>query len=165
MTDPINATLSDPSFLHALSAAAFAGLLVWAAMCDVARLRIPNSACLAIVGLFPVFAATAPGGFPWLLAGVISAALLILGLIAFSHGLMGGGDVKLMSAVALWAGPERVLDFLFATALAGGALAVLMTAWLRFALLDHGPMIGRKLPYGVAIGIGAALAVFVPFAV
>lgn len=162
MTDPITATIPGLPGLHTICGIAFAGLLAWAAYSDASWLRIPNRASLAIAAIFPIYAMSAPGGFPWILAAVIAVALLVLGLIAFSHGFVGGGDVKLMSAAALWAGPERVLDFLFITALIGGALGILVLIWDRLPISGPAAFASGKLPYGVAIAAGAILAVVVP---
>ena len=72
---------------------------------DVETLRIPNRLCLALVALYPAHLLASPiaGG----LAGRASARHG--GLRgrpgAFAAGWMGGGDVKLMAATALWVGP------------------------------------------------------------
>ncbi len=160
MIDPITAAFS-PISIHILLCAIFASLLCWAACCDAIRRRIPNAASLAIACLFPAYAATAPGGFPWLLAALIAAALLVLGVIAFSHGLIGGGDAKLISATALWAGPERLLDFLFITAVAGGVLGLAALFAARHAGLGGMGFSDGKLPYGIAIATGGFLAVLI----
>lgn len=165
MTDPtfdLNPDLSAALFsAHGLPLAIFVGLLAWAGYSDATRLRIPNTVSLALAGLFPAYAYLVPGGFPWLLAAIIAMALLVLGIIAFAHGLIGGGDAKMLSAVALWAGPEHVLDFLMITALAGGVLGVAALISARFAGLGGTVLSGGKLPYGVAIAAGGLMAVVV----
>ena len=80
---------------------------------------------------------------------------------------LGGGDAKIMAALILWLGPAAVLPFLLWTAIAGGALAlILLTARSRLpALAGIGPAwVGRlmepkgDIPYGVAICLGALKA-------
>lgn len=155
----------DPTSVHLLLKAILAGLLAWAAWQDLTRLRIPNAASLAIAALFPAFAYSAPTAFPWMMALVIGAGMLALGVIAFNTGWIGGGDAKLLAATALWAGPERLLDFLFVTAIAGGALGVLALVSARLVGVSIGALGDGKLPYGVAIAAGgiAAIAVFPAF--
>ena len=65
--------------------------------------------------------------------------------------MLGGGDVKLLAAAALWTGSAALLPFLMATALAGGLLAAL---FLAFARREGKPV---ALPYGVAIAAGGIL--------
>jgi prepilin peptidase CpaA len=65
--------------------------------------------------------------------------------------MLGGGDVKLLAASALWTGSAALLPFLTATALAGGLLAAVFLVFARRG--------GRRvaLPYGVAIAAGGLL--------
>ena len=91
----------------------------------------------------------------------------------FSRGLIGGGDVKLLAAATLWAGPAATLPLLVVTALLGGLLCILLVtpagaliAALRPTLLDSAgdPTRGADrvlVPYGVAIS-AAALIVMIP---
>jgi len=86
----------------------------------------------------------------------------------FAFGWIGGGDAKLMAAASLWLGLRGIAPFALYTALAGGALALLLvamrSAWLR-PFADAGPAWTRRLatpgesaPYGVAIAVGALAA-------
>ena len=86
--------------------------------------------------------------------------------------MLGGGDVKLLAALAVWAGTAEALRFLLVTALAGGGLAL---AWLWYCRIgwaalaplraafggpavlssfDPAAAMDRGLPYGVAIAAG-----------
>jgi prepilin peptidase CpaA len=93
--------------------------------------------------------------------------------------LIGGGDVKLIAALSLWAGPEQFVWFMLVTTLTGGALS-LVSLWYRRwgGLIEaHLAMLGlatagsripalpdapseqpaarlATLPYGVAIAAG-----------
>ena len=49
-------------------------------------------------------------------------------MAAFAVGALGGGDVKLLAAVSLFAGPGRLVDFLIITAIAGGLLGLAILA-------------------------------------
>ena len=87
----------------------------------------------------------------------------------FACNLIGGGDVKLMSAIALWAGPMRIFDFLFVTAIMGGLVAAGVLASLHLRRRHLAPVGGAsggagstEIPYGVAISIGG---MFVAYAI
>ena len=82
-----------------------------------------------------------------------ATAVFVAGAVAFRFRLLGGGDVKLIAAAALWLGAAALGPFLLATALAGGALAV------GFLLARHARREGLAagLPYGIAIAAGGIL--------
>jgi prepilin peptidase CpaA len=84
----------------------------------------------------------------------------------FSRGLMGGGDVKLLTAATLWAGPGLTPSLLIVTAVLGGllTLALLSPLALRAVFAPAAVADAAKrmpVPYGVAIA-GAALIVTIP---
>lgn len=142
----------------------FCLVLVLAAVSDLRRLTIPNTLVLATIGLWLVFAIASPS-LSWnvLLAVACSLGVVALGLPLFARGIVGGGDVKLIAAVALWAGPSELLPFLFHTAIAGGVLTLawLFSAPLRYALNRVGLQVelqaSRQVPYAVAIATGGLL--------
>jgi len=141
---------------------AFAITVVAAAITDIKYRLIPNSLCLIISALWAPYAIFMTGE---LLYPLITALIILaLGIGAFSAGWLGGGDAKLLAVCALWMGPAHILLFLFHTALAGGALALLwrFEGPVRFALarggMDVQVAVTRELPYGLAIAVGALLA-------
>jgi len=69
---------------------------------------------------------------------------------AFYAGMMGGGDVKLASALALWFSPGSTLKFLVLMSLAGGVLTIGILALHR----ARGRAGRPEIPYGVAIAFG-----------
>ena len=107
-----------PLHLHLVPLAGFAGLMAMAAFEDFRRLVIPNAVTLALCLLWPLHLATAATINPSATFGAVgcAAAVFIAGALLFSRGLMGGGDVKLLSAAALWAGPGMTPQLLVATA-------------------------------------------------
>ena len=145
---------------------------------DLRSARIPNrltyNALVAGLGL-----RAAVLGFPGLKSG--AAGILVAGslfLLLFVLGAMGGGDVKLMTAVAAWVGSSHVVTLLLAAALAGGVLALGRTIFrnmlgetfrniigLVFFRLNSGmqphPELNvqspgsQRIPFGVAIALGA----------
>lgn len=146
--------------------AAPAAVFVWAALSDARRYLIPNAASVLLAALFAVYAFAVPEGVlsgPSILAHAATGAVVFgLGAGLFYAGIMGGGDVKLFAAAALWAGPERIADALLATALAGGVLGVAMLAVRRLtsraAPTPSGETavsaVDARLPYGIAIAAG-----------
>jgi prepilin peptidase CpaA len=129
----------------------------WSAVSDVRAYVIPNWTSLLIIASFLVAALFTPYAplIPGLLAG---GGVLVLGLGMFALGWMGGGDVKLFSALALWCGPSRLASFTLVTSLAGAALALVMLSPLRrfapSASQEARSAARQPMPYGVAIGIG-----------
>lgn len=151
-------------FADRLALTAFAGLLVWAAWSDLREYTIPNRLCLAIAALYPIHV-IAVGGYG-LVPGAFAAAgaTFAAGFALFAFRVAGGGDVKLMTGVALWAGPTMIADFLVMTALAGGLLAALLAAraWRHSVEASPDGTMGlrliairdTKVPYGAAIALG-----------
>lgn len=152
--------------------AVFAALLLLAAIEDVRRRRIPNALTAAMAVLFLPYAMVAPHEPALLDAAGLALATFLIGWLLFARGWIGGGDVKLITAATLWAGPELILPFLLVTSLAGGALALLALAtshWaplVSFTLGNLGllrlvpPVPADTLPYGLAIAIGGLFVAF-----
>jgi prepilin peptidase CpaA len=143
------------SGLHILALLAFAILLVWAAIEDMRRRQISNWVSLSAAALYPLFAATSHTPLNWPISIAIAVATLAAGFALFAANLLGGGDAKLMSAVALWAGQGLILMFLFVMTTAGGVLAIAVLLRQRFAPAAAAVGEGATgLPYGVAIAAG-----------
>src|SRR5579872_1726255 len=144
-----------------LVCSAFLAILAWAACSDAATFKIPDAASLGLLFLYPVHVLASPAAPGWLAAGGVAALVFAVGLILFARGLWGGGDVKLLTAVALWAGPHGILPALLVMAMAGGVLALLAGAMLyvqrwRAAARNATAVAGMPLPYGVAIACGGS---------
>lgn len=146
-------------------------LMASAALVDLRRLVIPNSVVVALCLLWlPHMAATGAPMGAVVESAACAAIVFVGGALLFAGGLVGGGDVKLFAAAALWAGAAAVPRLLMLTALVGGALALLFLSPLGprlAALRDADPASagsgvlpgGRTpIPYGIAIA-GAALIV------
>ena len=129
-----------------------AALLVGAGAQDLRSMQIANGFSLAIAGLFVVWAAAGLAGgqmsFEDLALSLgCGVAVFGVGAAAFAFGALGGGDVKLLAAVSLFAGPQRLPDFLIITAVAGGLLGLAILA---------GAPIGRPAMAGAANASDAA---------
>jgi prepilin peptidase CpaA len=150
-------------------------LLLYVATIDIATRLIRNEICLvlALLGIASQFAS------PMQIAQSLIAAtiLLLLLLVIYQRGLIGGGDVKLLVALAVGLPLTGVIQLLTITALAGGVLALvhLMMRLLPYPrLAPAGSSLVRRvyaierwrhlrhapLPYGVAIACGGIWTVF-----
>jgi prepilin peptidase CpaA len=129
--------------------AVLAVLLLVAAIGDLRSRTIPNWLTGA-VALLAIGWWWANGWALWPdIAIQIAIALLLLLLFGalFAFGAMGGGDVKLIVALALWLPPSVVPEMLMVMALAGGVLTIAMLIWHRWRKAEGRP----EIPYGVAI--------------
>lgn len=129
-----------------------ATILVVAAVIDIRTFTISNRLNLTVALLAPVYwASVALSPWPGVavqLAGGAAVFLLLAG--AFYAGMMGGGDVKLAAALALWFPPLGTIRFLVLMSLAGGILTLVILAWHRAQKREGRP----EIPYGVAIAFG-----------
>ncbi len=89
------------------------------------------------------------------IAGIVFA--LFVG--AFALGQMGGGDVKLIGALALWLPLQPLIAMLTAMALLGGVLTLAMVG---ARLVRRRPLAGIEIPYGVAITLAALIVLHEP---
>lgn len=152
--------------LASLILLAAAGLLLFAALHDVATMTIPNWVSIALAVLFLPAAALAQ--FSLTQAGLhigVGAAMLVVSIILFMLGVFGGGDAKLLAAASLWAGPSGLSVFIMGVALWGGALAIVVIAARRFVPVEAAPpyvreplIEGNGVPYAVAIAGGGVMA-------
>ncbi len=129
-----------------------ATILVVAAVIDVRTFTISNKLNLTVALLAPVYwLSVALSPWPDMAVQVAAAAtVLVLFACAFYAGMMGGGDVKLAAALALWFSPFATLKFLVLTSLAGGVLTLAVLVWHRVRNREGRP----EIPYGVAIAFG-----------
>jgi prepilin peptidase CpaA len=171
----------------------FVGFLVMlglAALTDIRERRIPNRLTGALAALYPVYVLVSPVPVAWPAALGLATVVFLIGLGLFARELIGGGDVKLIAAVSLWAGPEHFVWFMLITTLAGGALSLISLCYRRWSgvieahlaalglaaigglggIVSEAPRSGptaashpATLPYGVAIAAGG-IALIIEFA-
>ena len=143
--------MPDGIFQYGLLGGLAIALLI-AAFTDIRRRQITNWLNGAIALTAPLY---------WWASGLdlwpgvalqlgVALAVFAVGAGLFAIRAMGGGDVKLLTALALWVPPLVFMKLLIVMALVGGALTVGMGVW-------H-VMRRRKdrlaVPYGVAIAFG-----------
>lgn len=151
-------------FDHVAAAAALA-CVAGAAYADIRHFEIPDGWSIAITALFAVFVVIAPPVEPWWAHVAAGAIVFFIGALLFSRGWLGGGDVKLLAACALWAGFSGLPSLLIGTAFAGGVLALVAIIGRMLAtpsVTYRGLQRGGPLPYAVAILGGAMLLATMP---
>jgi prepilin peptidase CpaA len=137
-------------FSYALLAGLAIALLI-AALTDLLHRRIGNWLTGGIALAAPLF---------WYASGLdlfdigiqIAIAFATFAVLAgfFALGAMGGGDVKLLTALALWVQPLPYLTLLVMMALAGGLITLICGGW-HIVRRCEGKV---AVPYGIAIAIG-----------
>jgi prepilin peptidase CpaA len=117
-----------------------------------------------LAALHDVLARTVPNWMPMALAGVgilqsalderliasltVGATVFILSGLCWKRGWLGGGDVKLLGAVAVAMPPVAVPTFIAAVAMAGGVLSLVYLALGRLL-----PGLRKQHPIGRAVGL------------
>lgn len=118
-------------------------VLVIAAITDIRHRKIPNWIPLTVFGLYAVYL-----GVQWAVAPaeplIQPLSSLATGAIVtvvftgfFAFGWLGGGDVKLISALGFWAGKDYIVSFILIMAIMGGLVAL-----FYFLKHSHRPDIG-----------------------
>lgn len=139
---------------------ALGALLLAAGIEDARRRTIANGTNAAVALLAPAWW-WAQGYTLWpdvALQLVLAALVLALFAGAFALGMMGGGDVKLIAALALWLPVVPFLNLLIVMSIVGGAVTVLMMVESRFAPKEG----ALEIPYGVAIAFAGLMALREP---
>jgi prepilin peptidase CpaA len=127
-------------------------LLLWAGVVDIKTRTISNRLNLAIALVAPLFW-WSTGVDLWPDAAIrvgVAIAVFLLFALAFQLGAMGGGDVKLAAALALWFAPGDTLFLIVLMSLAGGVLTLIVMIEHRIKQNEGRP----QVPYGVAISFG-----------
>jgi prepilin peptidase CpaA len=142
--------------LNALMLGALALLLVSAGIEDVRTREIANWKNATIALVAPLWW-WLNGLSPWPdLAIQLGVAFAVFAFFwaMFHFGGMGGGDVKMIGALALWFPFQALLWMLIIMSLVGGALTLLLVIE-RAVRRKKGAI---EVPYGVAIAIAALIS-------
>jgi prepilin peptidase CpaA len=148
-------------FSYGLLSALAIALLI-AAFTDLRRRQIDNWLNASIALVAPIFWLV--NGQSWIDVGFhLGIALFMFIILAgmFALRVMGGGDVKLLTALALWIQPVLFLQLLMVMSVLGGILT-LVVAGLHYARRHTGRI---KVPYGIAIsfaGLWALASQYLP---
>lgn len=138
-------------------------LLLAAALQDGWRLQISDWISVAIaVAAFGGLALAGPSIDLWQNFALF-AAVLAVGTFMFGRGWMGGGDIKLLAASALWFDLSSGWRLLVAIAIAGGLEALIVMILRRLSwpgsIRQRALLLrrGEGIPYGIAIALGVVL--------
>ncbi len=175
--------------LATLMGIALSAVALGAIWFDVREQRLPNA--LTVGALVLALLLRLPEGFSSLGSGLAGAGIgFALALPFFLTGGLGGGDVKLLTAVGAFLGPHRIWFALLVMAIVGGVMAVgvivrhrafrqtlsnLHAIFVTFGARTFRGWQGSEsgaavtldtpnvltVPYGVAIAIGAVTSWFV----
>jgi prepilin peptidase CpaA len=172
------------SYVHVAWGAVFTLLLLFGCVTDLRSRRIPNELVAAILGTGWLFALYAPDAWRALgmsLAGTAVGFAIWIGF--YLVGAIGAGDVKFFAATGAWLGPALTWRASLIAAVVGGVIAIvylslekrlgivlrriaLAASARSLAVLPEGttsPVTRRRrLPYGVALAIGALVAAWFP---
>ncbi len=152
------------------------GFALASAISDFKSMTIPNIYAGGIVLAFiPAFAVDYFTGAGMEFFAAFSSHLLAGGLVfaltllLFAARVMGAGDSKLCSALALWVGLSGLAAFIFYMALVGAVLAIatkILNKKVVFPDAKEGSWIALSqkgaggVPYGIAIFFGAVIAFY-----
>ena len=114
--------------------------------------------------LYPVHASASLVQVNWPADVLVGAVVFFVGAALFRMKFVGGGDVKLLAAVTIWAGSGLALPMILVTVLAGGvlgAVALGTSVWVNrgTGLLTLSILRKERLPYGAAIGFGGLFVI------
>jgi prepilin peptidase CpaA len=150
---------------------AYIALLVAAASYDVGKFIIPNWISISLLGLFAAALVVLP--VPVEVANQFLGMVAVLGgsLVLYRFRILGGGDLKLATAVGLWIGWAALPEFLIVTAVVGGGFALglivlrrvlmgllLVQTTIQNVALPRLLLPGEQIPYGMAIAAGGIWA-------
>lgn len=158
-------------FFGVMAALGMCGLAAWT---DYKGYRIPNLVSVVIVVSFVVaFGVTYLTGqneiifMSWKSHLASFVIVLLATMVMFAFKIMGAGDSKMAAALSLWLGWGGLVPFLFYMAMMGGVLAAVSIVLKKYKPLKNPPtgtwlenaQAGtNKLPYGIAIAVGALIA-------
>ena len=160
----------------------FGFLVVYGAINDIATFRIPNWVSYGLVLLFFVYwllvwlsgVHTQDNSFtePSFLVNLsIGLFALVVSLVFWRRGYIGGGDAKYLAATTLWMGPFTAVLFMIAVSALAMVMAMALKASAEWGFLVHAgrfPQFLKRLyaryennqvPFGFPIGIAALLMI------
>lgn len=145
----------------------FPAALLIAAANDLYEFKIPNWISAALIVAYAAAGAALGASASLLINGLLAgAAALAAGFALFAFRIIGGGDAKLLAAIAPWIGVSAAASALFNIAFAGAAVAIALLAFRKappLAAYADAPWIMRlyerkgDIPYAVAIAAGGLM--------
>jgi prepilin peptidase CpaA len=160
---------------NAFVIATLAAALGASAIIDLRTRRLPNALTVSVAAIGMLCATTGMSGLSVRAALVGFAVGLVMMLPGHLIGATGAGDVKLFAALGTLVGPAAIATAFLYTAIAGGALAVIVAVQRRrlahtitgaarlaaraadAAEIEH-PRANNRFAYAPAIAVGTLLA-------
>ena len=142
----------------------FAAPLLAAACTDFWSMKIPNKVSLAMLAGFFLCLPLTWQGLPLFAEHMaVGLTFFVAGFAMFAFGWLGGGDAKLMAAIAIWFGWEDAMAYVVYTTLFGAALGLMIMLTekilpVRVRTSELGMRMfqgGKDMPYGLALAAGA----------
>lgn len=132
-------------------------LLLYSTYSDIRYRLIYNKVTLAIAIAAPFYwIATEDYSLSAIGIHLLVAFLTFLFFALFFYlGMMGGGDLKLFTALALWFSWDTTLRMIFISSIIGGFVTLLFWIIHKVKQTDGPP----RIPYGVAITIAGLIIV------
>lgn len=155
------------SVLTTLPIGIFCLAMIFAGLRDLTTMTIPNWLTLVLVVAF--FAAAAMSSMPLrdiVQHTVVGFVCLLIGMVFFARGWIGGGDAKLMAAVAMWVGWAQALPYFVTASILGGALTLIILGYRNLPLPAFVVRCGwairlhdraEGVPYGIALAFAGLL--------
>lgn len=165
---------------------AFAFLIILGALSDLSSFKIPNAVPYGLVALFALqsflgwlnspFMPSLSFQVPpyWIDVAIslgIAVVVLIVSIIFWQRGYIGGGDAKYLAATSLWMGPIGVIQYMVILSALALIMALILKMSLRWGFLVHAGRLpafmkrlfakieDNQLPYGFPMGIAALIMI------
>lgn len=162
--------MTDYDTFHALVLVFAAAPVIVAAATDIREFKIPNECSILLLIMYPMHVWLSPVDVDVFGGIIVSASVFALTFTLFFINRLGGGDVKLLTALGLWAGPALIADLLVITTISGAVLAILFISRAGVVIALGFDQIGQesardnvlaeRLPYGVAIACGGLATIW-----
>ncbi|MDZ4087223.1 MAG: prepilin peptidase [Tabrizicola sp.] len=75
-------------------------IAIWAALTDLKRMKIPNTAVIAMAAIWPLIGWYLVPWQPWLWGFALMAIVFVAGFLMYLTGTFGAGDAKYSAAMA-----------------------------------------------------------------
>lgn len=131
--------------------------LVYSVWTDVRARIIPNWLNAAIAVAAPVFwLAMGEGLWPDMAIHLLTALIVfVFFLIMFRFGMMGGGDVKLLTSLSLWLPWQGAYELVLFSSIFGIAVTAVFWGWHKARKAEGQP----EIPYGIAISAAGLIII------
>src|SRR5262245_48405560 len=140
----------------------------YALVSDVLYLKIPNWVSGLLFVVFFLYFATFGSNIDLLGHLKITFIIFIMSFVFYYLKWLGGGDVKLLTALSLWMGPVNIFAFILLMSVFGSLLALLIQnlGWflnVNSTVAKLVPAIVQRwakegvCPYGIAIGVAGLI--------